>query len=97
MKRYSRLAGQPGFQYNTVDAGWEGWSNGWTAMKDLVDYSKQYNVKIIAWRRWTEMEPPAKRKTFYTQLNTAGVVGIKVDGIDSEGVVVNKFLSASLK
>lgn len=97
MKRYSRLAGQLGIPYNTVDAGWEGWSNGWTAMKELVDYSKQFNVKILAWTRWTEMDAPDERKAFFTKLNQAGVIGIKVDGIDSEGVVVNKFLSASLK
>jgi alpha-glucosidase len=97
MKRYSRLAGQLGFQYNTVDAGWESWGNAWTAMKELADYSKTVNVKIIAWKRWTQMDTQEKRKTFFSQLNQAGVVGIKVDGIDSEGVVVNKFLTASLK
>ncbi len=97
MKRYSKIAGQLGFAYNTVDAGWEGWTNAYTAMKDLCDYSAQQNVKIWAWKRWTEMDTQDKRKAFFAKLNAAGVVGIKVDGIDNENVVVDKFLTASLK
>jgi Glycosyl-hydrolase 97 N-terminal/Glycoside hydrolase 97/Glycosyl-hydrolase 97 C-terminal, oligomerisation len=84
MQQYSKAAGALGFPYNTVDAGWSHWTNEWETLKQLADYSKPFNVKLFAWVRWTEIDTHEERKAYFEELNKAGVVGIKVDGIDNE-------------
>jgi len=92
-------AAQFGFEYYLVDAGWEfTWhqpgKDKWALLKELCDYAAKKNVGIFVWKRWrtgrtegTEMEgldDPIKRRDFFRRCKQAGVVGLKIDFMDSE-------------
>lgn len=86
--------------YYLVDDGWEnpkyGWMagdrDGWDRMAELVEYAKSKGVKIWLWKPWTTkpkrnwigIETPAKRKEFFEKCARIGVVGVKIDFMNSE-------------
>ncbi|MDR2916179.1 MAG: glycoside hydrolase family 97 protein [Tannerella sp.] len=82
MKEFSRLAGQLGFEYNTVDAFWYRWTD--EQIKDLVDYSAQDGVKIWLWRHGRDLRDPQKRKELFERCRRLGVVGLKLDAFSHE-------------
>jgi alpha-glucosidase len=82
MKEFSRLAGELGFEYNTVDAFWNRWTDG--QIKDLVDYSAQRGVKVWLWRHGRDVRDAAKRKELFDRCNRLGVVGLKLDAFSHE-------------
>lgn len=69
-----------GWEYTLVDDGWKGQ----TWMPELVRYAAQRGVKIMAWMPWTDLDTKAERDTALTQMNEWGVVGLKIDFMDSE-------------
>jgi len=88
-----------GFEYYLVDAGWEHtWEapgkDKWAHLKELCDYAQPKNVGVIVWKRWksgkTEgiimagLDDDERRRDFFKRCHEAGVVGIKIDYMDSE-------------
>ncbi len=87
-------------EYYLVDEGWEnpkfGWiadgHTSWSRMKELVDYAAKKGVKIWIWKPWQTkpewfwvgLETPEKRAKLFADCAKIGVVGIKVDFMDSE-------------
>ena len=87
-------------QYYLVDEGWEnpkfGWiadgHTAWDRMKELVDYAAAKGVKIWIWKPWRTkpewfwqgLETPEKRAKVFADCARIGVVGIKIDFMDSE-------------
>jgi alpha-glucosidase len=87
-------------QYYLVDEGWEnpehGWfgpeNDPWIRMKELCDYARGQGVGIWVWRGWTAwperhwpgLETRAKREAFFAKCAEVGVVGTKIDFMDSE-------------
>ena len=82
MKEFSKLAGELGFEYNTVDAFWYRWTD--EQLKDLVDYSAQFGVKIWLWRHGRDMRDPQKRKELFERCRRLGIVGLKLDAFSHE-------------
>lgn len=82
MKEFSRLAGDLGFEYNTVDAFWYRWTD--EQIKDLVDYSAQFGVKVWLWRHGRDVRDPKERKELFERCNRLGVVGLKLDAFSHE-------------
>jgi len=82
MKEFSKLAGELGFEYNTVDAFWYRWTD--EQIKDLVDYSAQFGVKIWLWRHGRDVRDPQKRKELFDRCQRLGVVGLKLDAFSHE-------------
>ena len=82
MKEFSKLAGELGFEYNTVDAFWYRWTN--EQLKELVDYSAQFGVKIWLWRHGRDMRDPKKRRELFERCHRLGVVGLKLDAFSHE-------------
>lgn len=107
MKKYSKWAGELGFEYNLVDEGWNKWNDGgkssWDLLKDLVTYSDQQKVKIWLWKAYPDrdgiagLKNAADRLTFFRKCKEVGVVGIKLDFFDTESQEVIKFYQAALK
>ncbi|MDF7822683.1 glycoside hydrolase family 97 catalytic domain-containing protein [Pontiellaceae bacterium B12227] len=68
----------------------------WARLKELCDYADTKGVKIMVWRAWQDGAPNNKwpsrigvetftqREEFFNHLITAGVVGAKIDFMDSE-------------
>ncbi|MET9402254.1 glycoside hydrolase family 97 catalytic domain-containing protein [Kitasatospora sp. NPDC002965] len=69
-----------GWPYSVVDDGWAGQS--W--VPDLVRYAKERGVGIMLWMHWTDLDTAAERDTVLTRMNEWGVVGLKIDYIESE-------------
>jgi len=82
MKEFSRLAGDLGFEYNTVDAFWSRWTD--TQIKDLVDYSAKHGVKIWLWQHGRNIKDREERRQFFKRCHDLGVVGVKLDAFSNE-------------
>ncbi len=105
-------AGQFGFEYYLVDAGWEHtWArpgkDKWALLRELTTYAAGKKVGIWVWKRWKtgrtegiEMEgldDPAGRREFFRRCKEAGAVGIKIDFMDSESKAIIDFYTDVLK
>ncbi len=89
-------AAKMGFEYYLVDEGWENWEkpdkDKWDHLKELCDYAKSRGIGIFVWRCWADnpklkrpgIETPEKRNAFFEKMNEVGVVGVKIDFMDSE-------------
>lgn len=106
MKRFSRWAGQLGFEYNLVDEGWTHWNDGgkdpWDLMQELVAYSAAQNVKVWVWKAYPDhdgtpgLQQAAARQAFFRHCRDIGVAGIKIDFFNAESQEVIKFYQAAL-
>ncbi|MBD3392900.1 MAG: glycoside hydrolase family 97 protein [Chitinivibrionales bacterium] len=79
-KRYVDFAENIGWEYVLVDQGWKA-----GFMPELSDYALQRNVGLFLWYRWTDLQAPHERAAAFSQLDTWGVKGIKVDFVDNDG------------
>ena len=102
-----------GLEYYLVDEGWEhtrqDWLDAnkspWAKMKELCDYAKSKGVGIWAWRawrfhkskQWIGLETPEKRKEFFKKCAEVGVVGVKIDFMNSESHNLLDFYEACLR
>jgi hypothetical protein len=86
-KDYIDKAALLGFEYNIVDAGWEtSWTDKWKSLEDLVNYGREKNIGIWVWKSYPSLKDPNTRKEFFRHLHALGVVGVKIDFIDREGI-----------
>jgi alpha-glucosidase len=95
MKEFSRLAGDLGFEHNIVEGFWRRWTE--EQMRELVDYSKQFNVGIWFWAHSKDLHTPESRQALFSQLNRVGVVGSKIDFFDHEAKEIIDLYNALLK
>lgn len=95
MKEFSRLAGELGFEYNTVDAFWYRWTD--EQIKDLVDYSDKLGVKIWLWRHGRDLRDPQKRKELFDRCRRLGIAGLKLDAMSHESKEFIDLYQACLK
>ncbi|MBN1845991.1 MAG: glycoside hydrolase family 97 catalytic domain-containing protein [Sedimentisphaerales bacterium] len=111
-KGWIDAAAEFGFEYYLVDAGWEHtWTapgkDKWAHLRELCDYAKQKQVGVIVWKRWksgrtegadmTGLDDEAERRDFFRRCRQAGVVGVKIDFMDSESLERIRFYQAALK
>lgn len=97
---YVDYARQLGFEYNLVDDGWEGWSDKWNRLEDLVDYGRQdaaNPVDIWVWKYWGALTDATARRAWLDDVAAAGAVGVKVDFMDSESQAMMNFYEDVLR
>jgi len=56
----------------------------WNVLADLVDYAGSKGVKIWVWKHWKKLDDEKYRRWFFGKLRETGVVGVKIDFLDSE-------------
>ena len=95
MKNLSRLAGELGFEYHTVEGHWARWTE--AERKELVDYSNKHNVRLIFWKHSRDLRDPEERHQFFKHLHELGVAGAKVDFFDHEAKEVIDLYAACLR
>jgi alpha-glucosidase len=85
-KRFIDMAAELGFEYNTVDDGWEMWPDKWQTLAGLVEYAKSKNVKLFAWKDTADgdrVPDPADNyanlRAFLDKCRDIGLAGIKID------------------
>jgi alpha-glucosidase len=79
-KKYVDYAASQGWEYDLVDSGW---SDTW--IPDLTAYAKQRNVGIWLWVRWQTIDTDSERERLFQQYRDWGVVGLKIDFVESDG------------
>lgn len=82
MKEFSRLAGELGFEHNVVEGFWQKWTE--NEMRELVEYSRQFNVGIWFWKHSRDLRTPESRQKFFKLCQDVGVIGAKIDFFDHE-------------
>ncbi|MFO8058309.1 MAG: glycoside hydrolase family 97 catalytic domain-containing protein [bacterium] len=99
-KRYADAASRLGFEYILVDAGWEWWGLGlgkWKELAEVVDYSKKRGVDVWAWKSWSKLRFDSYRREFLDRIKDTGVVGVKIDYMDSESKQMIEFYEKCLR
>jgi alpha-glucosidase len=92
-QRFVDYAALHGWEYVLVDDGW----NTTTWMPELVEYARQRGVEIMAWIHWTDLDTPEEREELLGRLKGWGVVGVKIDFMDSDGQDRLRWYDAALR
>jgi alpha-glucosidase len=89
-KKFIDFAAQMGWNYTLVDSAWDR-QIGYDGLKELVDYGRPKNVKILIWYNsageWNttpltprdRMENDATRRAEMQKIKDLGIAGVKVD------------------
>jgi len=100
-KTYADMAAELGFEYILIDEGWEKWKDGskdkWALVKEVVDHAKRRKVDVWVWKRWIQIQEAKVRDRFFARVKGVGVVGVKVDFMDSESKARIDFYTACLQ
>ncbi|WP_234440473.1 glycoside hydrolase family 97 protein [Streptomyces rimosus] len=92
LKQWVDYASSQGWPYLLVDDGWKGV----TWIPELVSYARERGVKIMLWYHVKDLETAAQREAEFTKLNKWGVVGVKMDFMDSESQARHQWYDAAL-
>lgn len=100
-KRYADAASRLGFEYILVDAGWEKWGflglRKWEELGGVVEYSKKRGVDVWAWKSWRLLQFDSYRHDFLDRIKQTGVVGVKIDYMNSEKKEMIEFYEKCLQ
>ncbi len=100
-KAMINYAQELGYEFTTVDEGWELWEDKWTSLRELTEYASGKGVGVFVWKRSKEMNSPAEEyrdmREFMDLVKAAGAVGLKIDFIDCEDLVSIRFETAALR
>ena len=69
----------------------------WNVLTDLVDYAESKGVKIWVWKHWKKLDDEEYRRWFFQKLRETGVVGVKIDFMDSESNERLNFYESALR
>lgn len=106
-------AAKLGCDYYLVDEGWEHprqeWfaegESPWVKMKELHDYAKTKGIDLWIWKAWKYnkgryfpgIETKEKREEFFAKCAEVGIVGVKIDFMNSESHDVLDFYQDCLR
>lgn len=94
-------AHQLGFEYTTIDEGWELWPDKWDILRKICTDAAQKNVGVFVWKHSKEIDDPADgwkaMDDFFDQVKKAGAVGLKIDFLNSESKNTIDFEIAALR
>lgn len=98
---YVDYAVRLGFEYTTVDEGWEKWDDPWGKLRELTAYAASRGVGVFVWKRSKEIDDPADgyktMRDFFDAVRAAGVCGLKIDFIDNESKAAIDFETNALR
>jgi alpha-glucosidase len=95
MKKFSRLAGELGFEHHIIEGFWARWSD--AEIRDLVNYSGQRHVGIWLWKHSKSLRDPEARHAFLKRCHDLGITGVKIDFFDHEAKEVIDLYQALLR
>lgn len=100
-KKVIDIASDLGYEYSTLDEGWENFDDKWTTIKSLAKYADRKNVGLFVWRHWNmlndETDDYAQMRYFMDSVSRCGVKGLKIDFMNGEGKRQTDFTTAVLK
>ncbi len=83
-KKYIDFASQLNYEYALLDEGWENWSDKWCKLREMCKYADSINVHLWVWKNSNEIQNQHKMNQFLDSIKDVGVVGVKVDFMNSE-------------
>jgi alpha-glucosidase len=78
-REYVDFAARAGWEYVTVDAGWD---PAW--LPALTAYARRKGVGVLLWSPWDALRPAAQRDALLSQWRDWGVAGVKLDYMHSD-------------
>lgn len=100
-KEYIDMAAKIGFEYSIVDDGWKEWDNPWETMASLADHGRGLGVDVMLWVDSKDIRNPEndyeELKVYFDKVVAAGVVGVKIDFMNSESKEMVDFEIAVLR
>lgn len=107
--QYVDYASQLNFEYCLVDEGWRSWTNYETQVTNLVNYAGSKNVGIWLWDHYGQADNgtvngenwpwgnSSTRDNYYSFMKGKGVVGVKLDFIDSSAMTALNWYEGNLR
>ncbi|MBD2847591.1 glycoside hydrolase family 97 catalytic domain-containing protein [Paenibacillus sp. IB182496] len=90
-----------GFEYTTIDEGWERWPEPWATLERLATEAAALGVGIFVWKRSSELDDLTDDRRalreFLDRVRAAGAAGVKIDFIDRESKDAIDFEIAALR
>jgi len=81
-RQYVDFAAAHGWEYSTVDAGWE--KMGDAGLAELAAHAKAKGVRLVLWfGKWSLSDPTARAQAL-DRVAALGIAGVKVDFFDDE-------------
>ena len=95
------LTAEMGYEYSTLDEGWEDLADKWKTLREIADYAAGKGVGLFVWRHWEKLNDPAKdyrqMRSFMDSVAGCGVKGLKIDFMNGEGLRQVRFTTAVLE
>lgn len=95
LAKYSKEAGELGFEHNILEGFWSRWTD--DEIRELVKSSKEHGVGIWFWKHSKSLWDDKERQAFFKRCHDLGVVGVKLDFFDHEHKEVVDFYNVILK
>ncbi|MFT7839818.1 glycoside hydrolase family 97 catalytic domain-containing protein [Saccharothrix sp. BKS2] len=92
LKQWADYASAQGWPYLLVDDGWKGV----TWMPELVEHARARGVRVMLWYHWQDLDTEAERDAEFSRITGWGVVGVKMDFMDSETRARHQWYDAAL-
>lgn len=94
-KHFVDRAAGLGFEYTTIDEGWERWNDKWQTLKEFCAYAHTRKVDVFVWKHSDQLNFPQNdyltMRLFFDSLKTAGVNGVKIDFMNGESKALIDF------
>ncbi len=88
MKLYNELGQELGVEYNLVDDGWANWKaegrDHWSLMREVVAHAREHHIGVWVWEHMLNLRTPEQRRGYFRLCRELGIVGLKIDFINSE-------------
>ena len=82
------LTAEMGYEYSTLDEGWEDLADKWATLREMADYAAEKGVGLFVWRHWEKLNDPAEdylqMRSFMDSVAGCGVKGLKIDFMNGE-------------
>ena len=94
-------AASMGYEYSTLDEGWEDLADKWETLRLLADHAAQKGVGLFVWRHWERLNDPTNNyeqmRLFMDSIANCKVRGVKIDFMNGEGLRQIRFTTAVLQ
>ena len=95
------LTAEMGYEYSTLDEGWEDLADKWATLREMADYAAEKGVGLFVWRHWEKLNDPAEdylqMRSFMDSVAGCGVKGLKIDFMNGEGLRQVRFTTTVLE
>lgn len=95
------LAASMGYEYSTLDEGWEELPDKWNTLRKLADHAAEKGVGLFVWRHWKRLNDPADNyaelQHFLDSVAGCGIRGVKIDFMNGEGLQQIRFTTTVLE